>query len=77
DRKASFSTESDPTAASKWQLHNSTLALRNKSKTLDYKTKSNLVSQTVKTPRTLTHHQTNCKQRSGMTNHPSTHRTTT
>ncbi|CAF2860546.1 unnamed protein product [Rotaria sp. Silwood2] len=76
DRKASFSTESDPTTASKWQLHNSTLAFRNKSKTLDYKTKSNLVSQNVKSPRTLTHHQTNCKQRSGITNHPSTHRTT-
>ncbi|CAM4740330.1 unnamed protein product [Rotaria magnacalcarata] len=77
DRKASFSTESDPTTTPKWQLHNSTLALRNKSKTLDYKTKSNLVSQTVKSPRSLTHHQTNCKQRSGITSHPSTHRTTT
>jgi hypothetical protein len=51
--------------------------LRNKSKTLDYKTKSNIVSQTIKSPRSLIHHQTNSKQRSGITNHPSTHRTTT
>jgi hypothetical protein len=44
---------------------------------LDYKTKSNLLSQNVKSPRSLIHHQTNSKQRSGVTNHPSSHRTTT
>jgi hypothetical protein len=44
---------------------------------LDYKTKSNLLSQNVKSPRSLIHHQTNSKQRPGVMNHPSTHRTTT
>ena len=72
DRKASFSTESDPTTASKWQQHHSTLALRNKSKTLDYKTKSNLLSQNVKSPRSLIQHQSNSKQRSGMNNNRTT-----
>jgi hypothetical protein len=44
---------------------------------LDYKTNSKVDSQSTKSPRSLTHHQTNSKQRSGVINHPSTHRTTT
>ncbi|CAF3485478.1 unnamed protein product [Adineta steineri] len=78
DRKASFSTESDPTVVSKYQQQNSTIGLRSKSKTLDYsKPKSNLVTQNIKSPRSLIHHQNNSKQRPGTTNHPSTQRTTT
>ncbi len=44
---------------------------------MDYKTNSKVDSQSTKSPRSLTHHQTNSKQRSGVINHPSTHRTTT
>jgi hypothetical protein len=75
DRKASFSTESDPPlTGTKWQQHNSTLAFRKKSKTLDYRSKSSLSSQSS---RLLLQQQANVKHRSGLTNHPSTHHTTT
>ncbi|CAF0747680.1 unnamed protein product [Adineta ricciae] len=75
DRKASFSTESDPTAASKWQQQNSNLGLRSKSKTLEYKPKPTLTTQPAKPPRSLT--QTHSKARPGTTAHPSTQRATT
>jgi len=61
-------------SGSKWQQHNSTVVLRNKSKTLEYKIKSSLVSSTGKASRSLNQHQSNVKQRSGLTTHPSTYR---
>ena len=44
-------------------------ALRNKSKTLEHNSKANPDSQTVKSIQSSTHHLTNLKQRSGITNH--------
>lgn len=77
DRKASFSTESDPTNVSKWYQHNSALAVRGKSKTLDYKTKVNPVSQSVKSPRLFTNNQAATKNRYGLPSYFSNNRTTT
>ncbi|CAF4506861.1 unnamed protein product, partial [Didymodactylos carnosus] len=55
--KTSFSTESDPTTTAAWQNNNS-LTTRNKSKTLDYKTKSSILA-------------VGCKQRTQQYYHPS------
>ncbi|CAF3718220.1 unnamed protein product [Adineta steineri] len=71
DRKASFSTESEPSTGLKWQQQSAVSIIRNKSKTLDYKIKSNLASQMVKPARSLIQHQTNTKQRSGLVNQSS------
>ena len=74
--KEVFSTESEPLTASKWQQHHSTLVVRNKSKTLDYKGKSSHASQSVKLPNSLIQHQTNVKQRADLTN-PTLHNSIT
>ncbi|UJR13521.1 hypothetical protein I4U23_000535 [Adineta vaga] len=73
DRKASFSTESEPSGRSKWQLHSSTIATRDKSKTPDHRAKSSSSSSTpssqiTKTARSLSQHHTNTKQRFGLIN---------
>ncbi|CAF0723640.1 unnamed protein product, partial [Didymodactylos carnosus] len=45
--KSSYSTESDPTITSTWR-HNNSMATHNKSKTLDYKTKSSILGAAFK-----------------------------
>ena len=69
-----MSVESDSAAMSQIQQRPATSVLRKKCKTLEQNSKVNPDPQAMKSVQSSTHHQTNLKQRSGITNHSPAHR---